>query len=113
MSGDQTGLYEMVFGSTLSPVLSVSNVISGCTPIRSGTPKVPSPRFTYKAAFLPFPFSPGLFPVLRTSVLVYVQEAQKVLGDPSGFTNSEKVRRERRWTSAGATPARELVRSPR
>ena len=25
----------------------------------------------------------------------------------------EKVRRERRWTSAGATPARELVRSTR
>jgi len=25
----------------------------------------------------------------------------------------EEVRRERRWTSAGATPARELVRSTR
>jgi hypothetical protein len=29
------------------------------------------------------------------------------------FSVGEKVRRERRWTSAGAAPARELVRSTR
>ena len=29
------------------------------------------------------------------------------------FVVGETVRRERRWTSAGATPARELVRSTR
>jgi hypothetical protein len=35
------------------------------------------------------------------------------IGIKAGTIVVEKVRRERRWTSAGATPARELVRSTR
>jgi hypothetical protein len=42
----------------------------------------------------------GLLGQLRTS-------------DPQWLLIDEGVRRERRWTSAGATPARELVRSTR
>jgi len=36
-----------------------------------------------------------------------------VLADVLAEVVGEKVRRERLWTSAGATPARELVRSTR
>jgi hypothetical protein len=37
----------------------------------------------------------------------------KLVNDNSDLLVGEKVRRERRWTSAGETPARELVRSTR
>ncbi len=42
-----------------------------------------------------------------------VKAATASSDDIRGVFIGEKVRRERRWTSAGANPARELVRSTR
>ena len=47
--------------------------------------------------------------VLRKAIPVIGEE---IAGEPQSLVGVT-VRRERRWTSAGATPARELVRSTR
>ena len=83
-------------------------VATACTWNHAGWPRTPS-----TSNWLPCADSGLLSPELAAGIS-RVKGVKQLGFRPIGFQIvGEKVRRERRWTSAGASPARELVRSTR